>query len=353
MSLIVRLQSVSFLGDNAYVKAVARHVLKGFIVKRLLKQRKRAFKILFVFPLLLGMIVTVLTYFWWVYPRVNGKHISTQGFPFVWIKERTTFVPLGFVGDISFWFLIFFVLISLSETFPKTRHAIEAIITASVSALQYIPVSLSFGIMISPLAVYFFYWPLTHPSARAFNEMIERLMNKIPLILFPRNDWLIRGSFFVGRIIEYVGFAIFLLAFVQFLRRHGKLVTTGIYSLVRHPQYFGIMLITFGISVMSWNIEMDYEIFYVWLIQVLGYVILASYEEHHLLREYEKEYPEYKKKVPFIFPLSCPTKIPEPLYSMILVLIITYLSILLLQPVLLAAVLLTSAIIYTISKRIK
>jgi len=312
-------------------------------LKKLLKQRKRAFKILFVFPLLLGIIVTVLTYFWWTFL----KHTSGQGFPFMWI-ERGTFVPLGFVGDVSFWFLIFFMLISLSQTFPKIRHVVEAVITALVSVFQHVP--LDGGLMVSPLALYFFYDLLRYPSASTFNKMVLRLEYGIPRILFPQSGWQIERHLFGGRIIEYIGFAILLLAVVQFLRKRGKLVTTGLYSVVRHPQYFGIILITFGISVMSWNyslwwgLETNYEIFYVWLIQVLGYVILASYEEHRLLKKYEKEYPEYKKKVPFILPLPCPKKIPEPLYSMIAVLILTYVSILLLEPIVLAVVLLTATI---------
>lgn len=316
-------------------------------MKKLLKQRKRAFKVLFVFPLLLGIIVTVLTYFWWTYL----KRTSGGGFPFmwiVWIKGATTFVPLGFIGDVFFWFIVFFVLVYLAETLPKIRHVIEAVITASVSAFQHLP--LDGGLMTVPLVWYYFYWPLRHPSASAFNQMVLRLKYDIPRILFPVSDWQIERYLIGGRIIEYIGFAILLLAVVQFLRRRGKLVTTGLYSVVRHPQYFGIILITFGISVMSWNRylwwgpEMNYEIFYVWLIQVLGYVILASYEEHHLLKKYEKEYTEYKKKVPFILPLPCPTKIPEPLYSMISVLILTYVSILLLEPIVLAVVLLTATI---------
>ncbi len=54
----------------------------------------------------------------------------------------------------------------------------------------------------------------------------------------------------------------------------------------------------------------------IWLGQVLGYVLLAVYEERRLMKEHEEEYQSYKQKVPFIFPVPAITKIPEPLVSL-------------------------------------
>jgi len=130
-----------------------------------------------------------------------------------------------------------------------------------------------------------------------------------------------------GRIVAITGFIIFFVAFVQFLGRNGKVITTGLYSLVRHPQYFGIVVTTLGISItcIQFTGSVNPEAVYVWLIQVLGYILLAAYEEQYLLREHKREYQHYKAKVPFIFPTPLLTKIPEPLVSMILAVIIAFL----------------------------
>ncbi|MBS7646696.1 hypothetical protein KEJ24_02505 [Candidatus Bathyarchaeota archaeon] len=61
----------------------------------------------------------------------------------------------------------------------------------------------------------------------------------------------------------------------------------------------------------------------VWFIGVLGYVLLAGYEERYLSRRFEKEYQQYKQKVPFIFPISI-SRIPEPVLTLTIALIITF-----------------------------
>jgi len=53
-----------------------------------------------------------------------------------------------------------------------------------------------------------------------------------------------------GRIVAIAGLVIFLIALIQFISGRGRLVTSGLYSVVRHPQYFGITVIALGISMM-------------------------------------------------------------------------------------------------------
>lgn len=128
---------------------------------------------------------------------------------------------------------------------------------------------------------------------------------------------LFSGCWF-GRAVAFMGFVIFLISFVQFIRRQTKIITTGFYSVVRHPQYLGIIIMTLGISIMcfEWKGSLGIFIKYVlgtgyliledvwiaWLIQALGYILLAHFEERHLLREYGEEYLQYRQKVPFMLP---------------------------------------------------
>ena len=194
----------------------------------------------------------------------------------------------------------------------KTRHVMETLISAFLFAFQYIPVAGPwFGYMIFPVLIYIsgLMW--------AYPEFLEAQKN---LLLFSER-------LLFGRIVAITGLTIFLVALVQLLRNNKKVVTTGLYSVVRHPQYFGITVMTLGFSIMciqfTWST--DPKVLYVWLIQVLGYILLAAYEEQYLLREHKIEYQQYRQKVPFIFPSPRITKIPEPIVSMVLALIIAFL----------------------------
>jgi len=194
----------------------------------------------------------------------------------------------------------------------KIRHMMETLVSAFLFVFQYIPVAGPWmGLMIFPLIVYISGLMWTHP------DFLEAQIN---LLLFSER-------LLFGRIVAVTGFMIFLVAFVQFLRRKGKIITTGIYSVVRHPQYLGIMVITLGFSIMciQFTGSTDPKVLYVWLIQVLGYVLLAAYEERYLLREHKKKYQQYREKALFIFPTPRLNKIPEPLVSMVLAMIIAFL----------------------------
>jgi len=80
--------------------------------------------------------------------------------------------------------------------------------------------------------------------------------------------------------------------------RTDKIVTTGVYSIVRHPQHLGALLAHVGISLIlsAW-----YSILFTPLMLVLIYLI-SKKEEKELIREFGKEYEEYKKEVPMLIP---------------------------------------------------
>ncbi|MBR9704334.1 isoprenylcysteine carboxylmethyltransferase family protein [Candidatus Pacearchaeota archaeon] len=77
-----------------------------------------------------------------------------------------------------------------------------------------------------------------------------------------------------------------------------KLVTKGVYRIVRHPFYFSE--ITMGISLFVLFPRIDVLFSIMWLIIVLGYWM--SLEERFLIKKFGSEYLEYKKKVPMVIP---------------------------------------------------
>jgi protein-S-isoprenylcysteine O-methyltransferase Ste14 len=125
-----------------------------------------------------------------------------------------------------------------------------------------------------------------------------------------------------GWTIAIFGFFLFLIAFTSMLKKKNGLLTSGLYGKVRHPQYLGFIVMTWGISAVSiiWKWGSPFTphpylpyFFCNWIAISLAYVGLAFLEERYLLKKHPQEYNEYKEKVPFLFPVPHPKKIPQPI----------------------------------------
>jgi protein-S-isoprenylcysteine O-methyltransferase Ste14 len=110
----------------------------------------------------------------------------------------------------------------------------------------------------------------------------------------------------IGWVFWSIGMVLVLAPMVMFPRRGGvpkgktfvhttKLVDTGAYALVRHPQYLGGMLAIF-VTALCWYPH--------WLFAVLGVLgvlvvyLSCRYEEARLLEFFGEEYGRYMEKVP-------------------------------------------------------
>jgi protein-S-isoprenylcysteine O-methyltransferase Ste14 len=106
--------------------------------------------------------------------------------------------------------------------------------------------------------------------------------------------------FVVGWII--IIFAFFKIGVIPSLRKKSNLITSGIYSVIRHPIYSGTL-----ISVLGWTILFKSIISMIYFpLLCLLYIAATVLEEKGLIEEYDGEYMDYKKKVtkrliPFIF----------------------------------------------------
>jgi protein-S-isoprenylcysteine O-methyltransferase Ste14 len=80
--------------------------------------------------------------------------------------------------------------------------------------------------------------------------------------------------------------------------RTETIVTAGVYSIVRHPQYLGGLLAHAGISFL---LSAGYSLFLTPLTIILIYLI-SKKEEEELVKEFGKEYDDYRKKVPMLIP---------------------------------------------------
>jgi protein-S-isoprenylcysteine O-methyltransferase Ste14 len=80
--------------------------------------------------------------------------------------------------------------------------------------------------------------------------------------------------------------------------RAERIATTGVYSVVRHPQYLGGILAHIGFSVF---LSALYSLLATPLVIALIYIISWK-EETELTKEFGNKYVDYQKKVPMVIP---------------------------------------------------
>lgn len=80
--------------------------------------------------------------------------------------------------------------------------------------------------------------------------------------------------------------------------RTERIATSGVYSIIRHPQYLGGIFSHIGISILL----TAYLALVITPLIVAMYYALSFKEEKELVNEFGKEYIEYIKKVPMLVP---------------------------------------------------
>jgi len=110
---------------------------------------------------------------------------------------------------------------------------------------------------------------------------------------------------YLGIVVSLLGIALVLVGWRKIHQEYwrmeaeeGKLVQTGIYRHIRHPQYIGFFLITFGMM-LEW-VTIPLLILYVLLLVL--YYRLAKREEADMVKEFGEEYIEYKKRTKMFIP---------------------------------------------------
>ncbi|ALP52289.1 isoprenylcysteine carboxyl methyltransferase [Candidatus Tenderia electrophaga] len=108
-------------------------------------------------------------------------------------------------------------------------------------------------------------------------------------------------SMLLGYALLFVGIGIFIQGWRELYRAHrqSRLATTGLYGLVRHPQYTGLFVGLFGEGVVHWPTLFSVGLFPV---IVLVYGLLARSEEKRMVERFGDEYRAYRRRVPMFFP---------------------------------------------------
>lgn len=128
----------------------------------------------------------------------------------------------------------------------------------------------------------------------------------IVVALFPDNNKVDPRLSIVGTVMLAIGLAVLFAGFMGLGKsltanpvpnQDGVLVTKGIYSIVRHPIYVGLLGITLGLVVSSGV----WAQIIVWIALAILLVYKMRWEEVLLTAKY-KGYAEYMTKVPAIIP---------------------------------------------------
>jgi protein-S-isoprenylcysteine O-methyltransferase Ste14 len=141
------------------------------------------------------------------------------------------------------------------------------------------------------------------------------LLTILAIVCFPANPLVLTGVLevesylpllIIGGVVWVVGMILVMAPIVTFPRRGGvakgksfvettKLVDTGMYAVVRHPQYTGGVLSIF-LTTILW-----YPHWLFGVLGVLGTVVVylgCREEDKYLLKKFGKDYKAYMKRVP-------------------------------------------------------
>lgn len=108
-------------------------------------------------------------------------------------------------------------------------------------------------------------------------------------------------SMLLGYALLFVGIGIFIQGWRELYRAHkqNQLATTGLYGLVRHPQYTGLFIGLFGEGVIHWPTLFSVGLF---PFIVLAYGLLARSEEKRVIQQFGEKYRDYQRRVPMFIP---------------------------------------------------
>ena len=104
--------------------------------------------------------------------------------------------------------------------------------------------------------------------------------------------------FTVQNVLMLAGTCLFVWSFASWLKSRGKLITSGPYKAVRHPQYLGLIIAVLGLSLRSARPIALIS----WGTMTYAYVLMAYLEELALASRIGEEYVKYKAKTWFMIP---------------------------------------------------
>lgn len=130
--------------------------------------------------------------------------------------------------------------------------------------------------------------PLTHESGHLLGALLSRLGIG--------SGWFI--VMIASSVLTIIGIGLIVDGWKAVYNSRGKLVTSGLYAKIRHPQYAGLFLVTTGFLI-QWPTLITI-IMYPFIIST--YYNLAKKEEKDVLKKYPIKYNQYMRRTPMFWP---------------------------------------------------
>lgn len=143
-----------------------------------------------------------------------------------------------------------------------------------------------------PLTIYALSWflgyqnPLTHTSGHILAPIIG---DEVFFTVFHP----------LSNVMIAIGAMLVILGWNKIHTSKNKLVKTGLYAYIRHPQYLGFLVITLGMLI-QWA---TLPTILMWPILAMLYYRLAKQEEKEMEIKFGEKYKEYKVQVPMLLPV--------------------------------------------------
>ncbi|MBW2147618.1 MAG: isoprenylcysteine carboxylmethyltransferase family protein [Deltaproteobacteria bacterium] len=134
------------------------------------------------------------------------------------------------------------------------------------------------------------YYPVANPFTHKFGHLW--------VVLLGGSNFAWAAVMGLSTFIMYFGLAVMWRGWSMIHKAQGELVTTGVYSYVRHPQYAGLFLITVGMLI-QWP---TFATILMWPILMAMYYSLALREEREMVDQFGEQYLEYRSRVPAFIP---------------------------------------------------
>lgn len=162
-----------------------------------------------------------------------------------------------------------------------------------IPIFQYVPcTTVWFGIMSIPLISYLGFF-FQNPGIISSDIQFLISSNGFYVVLF--------------------GFIIYIYSLIYQLTHRKQLMQAGPYKYVRHPQYIAFIILTLGLTVITFDTNPIFNfnignfngftiIFIIWIGEVLAYIVLGTIEEIALKAKYGEQFLKYAKEVPFMIP---------------------------------------------------
>lgn len=112
----------------------------------------------------------------------------------------------------------------------------------------------------------------------------------------------------VSAILIAGGLALLALGWRDIYAARGTLVTKGLYSKMRHPQYTGLILVVIAFLI-QWPTVVTAAMFPV---LIFAYYRLAFREEKELIQKFGQEFADYASRTPMFFPSFVPSRGKRP-----------------------------------------